>query len=73
MRDFFAYLYNKANQYVFVPGTCEPIMLGDMWQSRVRTAYDRTLKACDYEKEDYIHLAGEEWQKIFGKQIPWSV
>ena len=70
MRDFFAYLYHRANQCVFVPGTYEPIALGDIWQSRVKTAYDRAVKACDYERKDYIYLAGEEWQKIFGVQIP---
>lgn len=73
MRDFFAYLYSKANQYVFVPGTHEMIWLGDAWQSRAETAYNRAVKACDYEKENWINLAGEEWQKIFGTQIPQSV
>lgn len=73
MRDFFAYLYHRANQYVCVPGTWELIALGDGWQSRSETAYHRAVKACDYERKDYIYLAGEEWQKIFGKQIPWSV
>ena len=73
MRDFFAYLYHRANQYVCVPGTGELIALGDEWQSRSETAYHRAVNACEYEKADYVHAAGEEWQKIFGKQIPWSV
>ena len=73
MRDFFAYLYNRANQYIRVPGTGELIALGDAWQSRAETAYNRAAKACDYEKEDWINLAGKEWWKIFGIQIPQSV
>ena len=73
MRDFFAYLYHRANQYVCIPGTGELIALGDEWQSRSETAYHRAVNACEYEKADYVHAAGEEWQKIFGKQIPWSV
>lgn len=73
MRDFFAYLYGKANQSVFVPGTCEMIFLGDEWQSRAENAYSRAVKACSYEYNDLITLAGEEWQKIFGKQIPQAV
>ena len=73
MRDFFAYLYYRANKYVIVPGTYETICLGDAWLSRVETAYNRAVKACDYERKDWINLAGEEWQKIFGTQIPKSV
>ena len=73
MRDFFLYLYWKANGIVIVPGTNETIQLGDHWKSRTKTAYDRAVKACEYEKEDYVHLAGEEWQKIFGEQIPRAV
>ena len=73
MRDFFAYLYHKANQWVSVPGTGERMALGDAWQSRAEAAYNRAVKACDYEMKDWIHLAGEEWQKIFGTQIPQSV
>ena len=73
MRDFFAYLYGKATQHVFIPGTYEIIWLGDAWQSRTETAYNRAVKACDYEMKDWINLAGEQWQKIFGTQIPQSV
>lgn len=73
MRDFFAFLYGKANTFVYVPGTYEQIYLGDLWKSRTESAYNRALKACEYETKDWIHLAGEEWQKIFGSQIPVSV
>ena len=73
IRDFFAYLYRNANHSVLVPGTLEPLQLGDMWLSRTETAFNRAVKACDYERNDYVHLAGEEWQKIFGTQIPRSV
>ena len=69
-RDFFKYLKTQANGYIIVPGTYELINIGDAWKSRCDTAYDRVLKACDFEKEDYVFLAGEEWQKIFGTQIP---
>ena len=72
-RDFFAYLYGRANQHVVVPGTYEILSLGDTWRSQVETAYGRAVKACDYEQEDWIGLAGEQWQKIFGIQIPQSV
>ena len=72
MRDFFAYLWRQANNAIVVPGTYEVIWLGDEWQSRARTAYDRAVKACNYERKDWITSAGLEWQKIFGPQIPQS-
>ena len=73
MRDFFVFLYHKANTNVYVPGTYEQIFLGDSWRSRAETAYRRALKACEYEHDDMIIHAGEEWQKIFGVQIPKNV
>lgn len=70
VRDFFAYLYHRSNTSVTVPGTLERILLGDEWQSRSATAYDRAEKACHYEKINFVEEAGEEWQKLFGQQIP---
>jgi hypothetical protein len=70
LRDFFSYLYWKAKQWISVPGSSERIYLGDDWQSRAESAYGRAVKACDYERDNYVALAGEEWQKIFGQQIP---
>lgn len=72
-RDFFAYLYHRANSFVVVPGTLENVGLGNEWQSRTETAYGRAEKACDYEKRNVVEAAGEEWQKIFGPQIPRTV
>lgn len=72
-RDFFAYLYHRANTFITVPGTLERIYLGNEWQSRALTAYNRAEKACEYEKLNLVEAAGEEWQKIFGQQIPWTV
>jgi hypothetical protein len=73
IRDFFAYLYHQANLFVVVPGTHELIFLGDEWRSRTETAYYRAVKACGYEKDNLVITAGEEWQKIFGQQIPRAV
>lgn len=73
IRDFFAYLYTKANLSVVVPGTHETIYLGNEWQSRTETAYYRAEKACKCEKINLVETAGEEWQKIFGQQVPRTV
>jgi hypothetical protein len=67
VRDFLAYLVRRANGLVFVPGTLEPIALGDAWKSRAETAHARALKACAATSEIE---AGIEWQKIFGDQMP---
>jgi Second Messenger Oligonucleotide or Dinucleotide Synthetase domain len=68
-RDFFAYMINKENGYVFVHGTSETINIGNAWKSRAQTAYDRAVKACSLETTN-SDSAGEEWQKIFGLDIP---
>jgi hypothetical protein len=73
IRDFFAYLYHSAGAVLTIPGISERISLGSEWQSRAATAYGRAVKACDYERDNWVQLAGEEWQKIFGLQIPRTV
>ncbi len=72
-RDFFAYLYFRANTFVTVPDTLERIFLGEEWQSRCESAYRRAFRACENEKINCVEAAGEEWQKIFGLLIPRSV
>ena len=73
VRDFFAYLYHRANTYVTVPGTFELIPLGTDWQSRTQSAWNRAVKACYYEQNNVVAAAGNEWQEIFGSQIPETV
>jgi len=72
-RDFFLFLYWKANTWITVPGSSEVIYLGNDWQSRAASAYWRAVKACDFERDNQIAQAGDEWQKIFGQQIPRTV
>lgn len=70
IRDFFRFLQGKENGYLWAPGTSELISLGNAWKSRCDSAYDRALKACEYEHADWVTLAGDEWKKIFGDQVP---
>lgn len=76
MRDFFAYLYARASTSMSVPRLAEWIDLGSDWQSRALTAWTRAVKACDLDQKNFVEAAGEEWQKIFGDDIPrrprWS-
>jgi len=43
--------------------------VGSAWKSRAETALARSKLACSYEPQ-YPGLAGDEWQKIFGPDIP---
>jgi hypothetical protein len=70
VRDFLKFLIDKKNGYIFVPGTWELLSLGEAWHSRAQTAYDRAVKATEYEAADMPYNAGGEWQKIFGTDIP---
>jgi hypothetical protein len=70
LRDFFVFLYGHANGYEFVPGTFELLKLGDAWQTKALSAYRRAVKACEHERYNRIEDAGDEWQKIFGPEVP---
>lgn len=69
VRDFLKHLVNKEYGNVFAPGTYEQMYLGNAWTSKAKTARDRAEKACNLEKTDAA-AAGDEWQKIFGPDIP---
>ncbi len=69
VRDFFAHMIARANGWFRMPVTGETILLGNEWLTRAQSAYARALKACDYERDNFGILAGEEWQKIFGTEI----
>lgn len=69
LRDFFAFMPQRARSGALIPGTTEFLYYGDEWQSRAQSALARAKKACDYEtndKPESDQLATAEWQKIFG-------
>ncbi|MDR6182951.1 SMODS domain-containing nucleotidyltransferase [Asaia bogorensis] len=70
IRDFFQFLLSKSNGCVFAPGTFQAISLGSAWQSKAYSALRNAQKACEYESKHLTNLAGDEWQKIFGTNIP---
>ena len=73
VRDFFDYMIRRANMYISIPGTSELMWLGDSWKTRAQSAYTRAIYACAYDEQNLMLLAGYEWQKIFGTDIPRSV
>lgn len=69
-RDFFAWLVTKANSWVIGPGTYEVMWIGEEWKTKAESAYTRARKAEEYERANDMENAGDEWQKIFGTDIP---
>jgi hypothetical protein len=73
VRDFLRFLIARRNTTIYAPASNEMVPVGEDWFSRAETAYARAVQACEYEREDYVMLAGGEWQKIFGTRIPADV
>lgn len=69
-RDYFAYIISQQNTYVSAPGTYELMWLGSSWVTKAESALQRARNACDYEAAENWNAAGDEWQKIFGIDIP---
>jgi hypothetical protein len=75
IRDFFQHMLTT----LAVDGWAKPagvdlkIPLGNNWQNKARTAYERALKACEYEHADNGYAASMEWRKIFGSQFALDV
>lgn len=69
VRDFLAHLKGRRFGTIYAPGTYESMPLGEAWYSKASMAYDRAKKACELEATD-APAAGDEWQKIFGTDIP---
>ncbi len=56
VRDFLAYFCNSA--------------LEENLRSHLSTALNRATKACDFENEQKLDKATDEWKKIFGDDFP---
>ncbi|WP_457391315.1 SMODS domain-containing nucleotidyltransferase [Roseateles sp. P5_E1] len=69
-RDFFKWVITKANTHLWAPGTYQMLWLGEAWKSRAESAYARAAKACEFERSNDMANAGDEWQKIYGNDIP---
>ena len=68
VRDFLAELIKKVNSQCTIPGIEEKCKYGDAWLSRAESAYQRAVKACEYESANNDYAAATEWKKIFGNQ-----
>ena len=71
-RDFYKYINDNAILKTwFSPGTYRSIVPKYRYdlQSKAKSAYDRSLKAIEYEK-DNPNSAKAEWRKIYGSRFP---
>lgn len=66
VRDYLGELIKKTNATCTIPGITEKCNYGDAWLSKAQTAYQRAVKACDYEAQGKEVDATIEWRKIFG-------
>lgn len=74
VRDVLAHMIARAGGGFFMLGGInEWIDPDDSWKSKAESAYQRALRACEYERESMNLSAGSEWQKIFGTVIPEMV
>jgi SMODS domain-containing protein len=53
-----------------IPGTGEIIPIGNCWITKASTANEIGGKACEYEKNDSLYSAENQWRQIFGSKFP---
>jgi len=68
VRDFLLELISNPEKICQVPGlgVFDWVLYGTEWLSKAKSAYDRAVKACNYESENKYLFAILEWKKIFG-------
>jgi hypothetical protein len=70
MRDFFGFMLSRQNGSNLLPVSNEVFFYHNAWASKAESAFKAASQACRYEQLNYNDAAGEEWQKIFGYNIP---
>lgn len=70
VRDFLEFLIRKVSSTIYAPGTYEAMSLGSVWEAKAKTALTNAKSACAHEANSAWDLAGIEWQKLFGTDIP---
>lgn len=70
VRDFFDFLKSKKHGSIYLPASGTYMNLGEDWYSRAETAYNRAIKAIEYEEADKMRDSSLEWKKVFGDDFP---
>ncbi len=59
IRDFFKFFYENEKEETI--------------QTHLNTAWNRAIKACDFEKDGDLDSAIDEWRKVFGEDFPKNI
>jgi hypothetical protein len=70
VRDFFGFMLQYVNGWTLVTGTEEKIYLGDAWQSKCQSAYDRAVKAEQYERQTTHSPQPTSGRKCSARTLP---
>jgi hypothetical protein len=66
VRDFFFWLTLQAGSTLTVPGTGEPLPLGNAWEQAAVAAHTAAVRAADLERDNQSLAALGHWREIFG-------
>ena len=70
-RDFFDYLKNtnENQEYWLAPGSNRYVWKTENFQSKAKTAYNKTIAAIEDEANDY-YSSRQKWREIYGTRFP---
>lgn len=71
-RDFFDYLKNtnENQEYWLAPGSNRYVWKTENFQSKAKTAYDKSLVAIEKEETGHSYSARQKWREIYGTKFP---
>lgn len=69
VRDFFFWLTHQVGHSLTVPGTGEPLSLGEAWAEAAAAAHAAAALAADLERDNQSLAALGHWREIFGLAI----
>ncbi len=69
VRDFFFWLTLQAGRSLPIPGTGDPLPLGDAWVEAATAAHAVAARAADLERDNRSLAALGHWREIFGLAI----
>ena len=71
-RDFFEYLMNidTKQDYWLAPGSNRYVWKVGNFQNKASEAYEKSLKAIEYENNSQSNSSKKKWREIYGSKFP---
>src|SRR5699024_8982356 len=71
-RDFFKYLkdLDKENDYWLASVSNKRVYKSGNFQYKASSAYNLSLKAIEYQSQEYWYSAKSKWREIYGTRYP---